>query len=424
MHENRDIFIASSTQGKAKGKIIKRLLEERGVYATGWWEAESFKAGKYTLENLENVACNDFDGAICIFERDDQIIFKPNEKPGADDDLPPTSDPSLPTNVVWAARDNVVLEAGYFAGIMGRKSVIICLADGVKKPTDLKGVTSVMFPSDMDNTTDLRYFVDQLVSSIKEMPRRQCRNISGNVRLHSRDKIQNRLTVRDRFYEGDDINSSIREVRIVNLACNLVFNPHMEQPGQLPTGDVKLGDAIQDVLTYTNAAVRIAILKPTEKNLLDVETKIANDVLGGSTREPVWEAWRAMHQNLTEDTIYRDRSCFTDESRRRRMRQPVTFRLYALTHTPTMGLFEMQYAGDNSTYDHIKVDLYTPFLEADDERRSFVLWKAEDVDNYNFFHHLLDRALRDPKRCSEPTPNVIGQWLDDFDNAGIYPAEF
>jgi len=52
----------------------------------------------------------------------------------ADDDLP-SGEARL-----GAARDNVVYEAGYYAGAKGRKYAVVIREKGAKVPTDLGGV--------------------------------------------------------------------------------------------------------------------------------------------------------------------------------------------------------------------------------------------------------------------------------------------
>lgn len=58
------------------------------------------------------------------------ILFTPDDFGGSQDD----------SNVLQRARQNVVLELGYFIGKLGRKRVCVIVKDNIEKPSDIHGV--------------------------------------------------------------------------------------------------------------------------------------------------------------------------------------------------------------------------------------------------------------------------------------------
>ena len=81
---------------------------------------EQVNAGATIIEKFE--ANSDVDAAICLFTADDVGGLATSEKRDK------------------RARQNVILETGFFIGKLGRDRVIIIKEDGVEIPSDLAGV--------------------------------------------------------------------------------------------------------------------------------------------------------------------------------------------------------------------------------------------------------------------------------------------
>lgn len=97
---------------------VARLIEKQNIEAIIL--SEKANKGKTIIEKLEensDVGC-----AICLFTPDD------------------TGKANKETDYKARARQNVVLEAGFFMGKLGREHVVYIAKDGLEMPSDLQGV--------------------------------------------------------------------------------------------------------------------------------------------------------------------------------------------------------------------------------------------------------------------------------------------
>lgn len=111
------IFIVHGHDGELQ-QAVARLIEKQGIEAIIL--SEQANKGKTIIEKLEensDVSC-----AICLFTPDD------------------TGKANNETNYKARARQNVVLEAGYFMGKLGREHVVYIAKEGIELPSDLQGV--------------------------------------------------------------------------------------------------------------------------------------------------------------------------------------------------------------------------------------------------------------------------------------------
>ena len=124
-----NIFIGSSTQAHEKGLLLEiaKIVEDCKMTPIRWNQSPSiFEAGKFTLENLENmITKRHINGSIFICSSDD-ITWYRGRKTGR-------------------PRDNVIFEHGLFSGKLGRTKSVIVKCGNVKLPTDLQGVTYIDF---------------------------------------------------------------------------------------------------------------------------------------------------------------------------------------------------------------------------------------------------------------------------------------
>lgn len=111
------IFIVHGHDGEIK-QSVARIVEKQGIEAVIL--SEKANQGRTIIEKFEDYS--DVDGAICLFTADDLG----REKNGSSDNL--------------RARQNVVLETGYFMGKLGRKCIVILADEQVEMPSDLSGV--------------------------------------------------------------------------------------------------------------------------------------------------------------------------------------------------------------------------------------------------------------------------------------------
>ncbi|WIJ25774.1 TIR domain-containing protein [Devosia sp. RR2S18] len=123
--EKIEIFIISSVEALPIARAIQTALDH-DPYNVVVWTDGVFRAGKYTLENLEGaLATADF--AVAIAQPDEEVSSR--------------------DAVVRSPRDNVIFEVGYFMGRLGRQRAILFepRGDEVELPSDLTGVTTILY---------------------------------------------------------------------------------------------------------------------------------------------------------------------------------------------------------------------------------------------------------------------------------------
>lgn len=115
---NNKVFIVHGHDGELKEKVARRL-EQQGIEAIIL--SEQVNRGKTIIEKLE--AYSDVHVAIALFTKDDFGAAK--EEKG---------------NEKYRVRQNVVFEAGYFMGCLGRENTIIIVEENIEIPGDLSGM--------------------------------------------------------------------------------------------------------------------------------------------------------------------------------------------------------------------------------------------------------------------------------------------
>lgn len=116
VHNFDKVFIVHGHDGELKQRVA-RLLEGQNIEAIILNEKPN--KGMTIIEKIEAYS-EGVDAAICLFTPDDEM-----------------NDGSK------RARENVVLETGYFIGKITRKNTIVVAAEGVMNLSDLKGVVYV-----------------------------------------------------------------------------------------------------------------------------------------------------------------------------------------------------------------------------------------------------------------------------------------
>ena len=111
------VFIVHGHNGEIK-EAVARLIEKQGIQAIILHEQAN--QGATIIEKFEKNS--NVGGAVCLFTADDLGRAKADKTDCA------------------RARQNVVFEAGYFIGKLGRDKVVIIADKGVEIPSDLQGV--------------------------------------------------------------------------------------------------------------------------------------------------------------------------------------------------------------------------------------------------------------------------------------------
>jgi hypothetical protein len=138
VNKRYDVFFGFCGKAKAPANKIKNYLTRSlQVKVLSWTEGSS--PGRSIYEQIESWSQQTM-GGIFLFSKDDELT------PGGQ----------------FAPRDNVVLEAGLFAGIKGKARTMIILEEGAKLPSDLSNDVYAKLTSRIDITSikdDLRRFI-------------------------------------------------------------------------------------------------------------------------------------------------------------------------------------------------------------------------------------------------------------------------
>lgn len=373
----KKIFIGSSGTAQKKAKLLKRLLAELGADVICWFELYTFLLGKTTIDSLleQTRKCH---GAIFIFDKDDEI--KSNGPPQ------------------FVPRDNVIYEAGLFAGALGKEAVAICLVPGAHQITDLDGVTYLNYDPEDDETMKERLRL-WLINNVRDDRPPKSQN---NLLMKPRKNIHQLYTIENRLHFKDDGYKYIRRIRLMNLASNLVLNPEFIDMGQIQQSPSELSNAVQRILQESHAVLELILPEPHPANLRDAVTKIAN-LVAGSPENLIYMAWRAIYDNVFTDATY---SKAHKEHR---------FLYFSLKIGIPYAVFGVEFDGEYEKYDHVKIDLYSCELGNESQRRSFVIWKNLDYENYHFFIENFDSVKRNKQICYQPELPIIKGWLDEWD---------
>lgn len=120
----KKIFIGSSTTVIKKMEEIARIIDDLGGEAVPWNKKGLFVAGQYTFQSLVKIA-KKVDGAIFMFNAEDATWYSDR------------------CELKKEVRDNVLLEYGLFAGILGPDKVTFICENSPKIATDLLGITYI-----------------------------------------------------------------------------------------------------------------------------------------------------------------------------------------------------------------------------------------------------------------------------------------
>ena len=111
------VFIVHGHDGELK-QSVARIIEKQGIEAIIL--SEQANKGRTIIEKFEDYS--EVGGAICLFTADDYGRAKKDAKDNT------------------RARQNVVLETGYFMGKLGRSKVVVVAENGLELPSDMQGI--------------------------------------------------------------------------------------------------------------------------------------------------------------------------------------------------------------------------------------------------------------------------------------------
>jgi hypothetical protein len=377
----KKVFVASSREALDKALNVTHILEQiENVEVNCWLDFPGFRPGDYTLEALEK-AGREHSAGVFIFDRDDQLM---TAKDGC----------------MYLPRDNVLMELGLFCGNSGRRSIAICLVPGVHIPSDLLGITRIAY--DVENVKKMKEKLQEWLCEVDDFYNLPQNNLYMGPRKHIHDQcaLDYRLHLSDGGYKH------IRNIRLMNLACNLFLNPEIADIRDLEIdGSSLLAQSLSKIMCETNARLELMLIEPSNHNIFDVKTKIANHRAGGSAGT-VFSAINAVYSMLSSDTIY---------SRLNRTR----FEFFVSRISLPFGIFNVEFLPEYAQFNHVKVDLYSAALDSEDDRRSFIIWQRTDPINYQFFVGNFNRMKSDRNICKEPTVKEIKKWIEYWERTKL-----
>lgn len=147
------IFLGSSSEGREVARNLQAELGETADIVR--WDQSVFEPGGYTLDSLLSIAST-VDFAVLVASPDDTTSSRGDTNP--------------------SARDNVVLEFGLFAGVIGRRRTYLLATGPLKLPTDVLGLTRLPFRQRPDGNlraavSDAALHIEERVRSLGPLPR-------------------------------------------------------------------------------------------------------------------------------------------------------------------------------------------------------------------------------------------------------------
>lgn len=140
------VFIGSSSEGKTVGRALQaELLGDCEVVV---WDQGVFEPGTYTLDALIDRA-HGSDFAVLVATPDDV-----RESRGHTAAVP---------------RDNVILEFGLFAGVLGRRRTFVLATEGAILPTDTLGLTRLTYHRQENLRAAVSVAADEVRASISRL---------------------------------------------------------------------------------------------------------------------------------------------------------------------------------------------------------------------------------------------------------------
>lgn len=123
------VFIGSSAEGLLIAKNLQAELEASPDFMVHRWDIGTFDPGSITLDALIAKA-NRVDFAILVATGEDTVTTRGTE--------------------MAAVRDNIVFEFGLFLGALGRERVYLLSVGDAKLPSDLSGLTRLVYQKRSD----------------------------------------------------------------------------------------------------------------------------------------------------------------------------------------------------------------------------------------------------------------------------------
>lgn len=139
------VFIGSSMEGLRIARTLQAELEAATDCIVKRWDTDTFAPGSITLDELLTRA-NSVDFAILVATGEDTVTSRGTQSA--------------------AVRDNIILEFGLFLGALGRERVYLLSVGDAKLPSDLQGLTRLIYRERPDD--DIRAGLNDAVLRVEK----------------------------------------------------------------------------------------------------------------------------------------------------------------------------------------------------------------------------------------------------------------
>ena len=268
------------------------------------------------------------------------------------------------------------------------------------------------------HSRDIDYEILKDVVSWREIIKRK-----ANTWLTSRGKLENDIaSLNERFgrelvecvKRHDDFtgNSCIKEINMVCYAATIITNTDVAHIDRRAYDYGTMFNIFAQLLKEERFIFRLVVNAPLSVASKDAVnySKLGNHAMRDN-EEAIFLDTYANINRMIESGSYKTAS---------------TERRFTFTVTECVlpyAMFQIVYDEENSEKNHIKVDLYSCNMDSSDDRRTMVIFRREDQENYDFFENQIkffnSREMR--KRSFELISQNHDRWMQawtEYSNSG------
>lgn len=275
----------------------------------------------------------------------------------------------LNNNKNSAINNNVMIETGMFYGLKTHKNVCLCCLNDTDVPSDLAGITVVKYSKEKRyrNKFEFEDWIDNLDTETKYI-RADSHGLPQvtPVFMTTKAHVEDKLSLEEREYGA-------KAIRLVNYAgtsfllSSFVGNSYdpkfVEWFKKAKNGNTDFTIVLTDEESEAAREAALHKMYPPNGCLIEKEKIIAENA-----------------KKLKD-------LCVKNENAK--------ISVYKTQVSLPYALFETKFK--ESIKNHIKVDLYSPFIHNDDNRPSFMIYKRDNPDLYDHFAMVIDSIIDDAK---------------------------
>lgn len=235
-----------------------------------------------------------------------------------------------------------------------------------------------------------------------------------NVFLSSRSEIeQHYASLEDRFgselvrcirsgkeYSG---KNRIKSIRMSCYAANIIFTSEKNMVDHLAFDRGMMFNIFAQLLKDDEFSLEIITNAPGSDAAQDaiVNERLANSALEAFPEAVFLSSYCSIQQLLREDPIFREAHLSN------------RFHFMVTQKVLPYALFHITYKDGYEKYDHVKIDLYSEGLVSNMNRRTMLIFRESDPENYRFFVERY-HYIRDVRASQQLIKEHHGKWLQEW----------